>query len=284
MGLLLIASPEELPFIMTKPLLPVTRLPMIRILLITSGVIIILDCLALIALGKINFGTVVPLMIGIIFVVHGVYWLRIRQFIERNRLLKRLWYGLWVLFVLWLISFGIFIGSLQQQIELSKQPVAQVAAIMILGSGTEDGRPTPTLAERLDRAVPIIKAQPQALVITTGGIGFGRTQSEAEVMANYLHKVHNIAFARVLQEGKSTSTEENMSYSQALLAQHQVSLDEPIAIVTSDFHTIRAVAIARHQGYEQPIAVASTTPLSIRYNSWFREYFAFVSGWLLGEY
>lgn len=269
---------------MTKPLLPVTRLPMIRILLIISGVIIILDCLALMALGKINFGTVVPLMIGIIFVVHGVYWLRIRQFIERNRLLKRLWYGLWVLFVLWLISFGIFIGSLQQQIELSKQPVAQVAAIMILGSGTKDGRPTPTLAERLDRAVPIIKAQPQALVITTGGIGFGRTQSEAEVMANYLHKVHNIAFARVLQEGKSTSTEENMSYSQALLAQHQVSLDEPIAIVTSDFHTIRAVAIARHQGYEQPIAVASTTPLSIRYNSWFREYFAFVSGWLLGEY
>ena len=59
---------------------------------------------------------------------------------------------------------------------------------------------------------------------------------------------------------------------------------QKIAIVTSDFHTIRAAAIAKHQGYQRPILLASPTPLSIRYNAWFREYFAFVSGWLFGEY
>ena len=269
---------------MLKRLLPVTRFPMIRIFLSITGVIIIIDCVVLMMLGKINFGSVVPFIIGAIFVAHAIYWPRIQRFIGRSRLFKRLWYGLWSLFILWLISFGIFIYTLQQQIELSKQPVAEVAAIIILGSGTKDGKPSPTLAKRLDRAVPIINAQPQALVITTGGIGFGRVQSEAEIMANYLNVAHGIGLDRVLQESKSTSTEENLIYSQQLLAQHNVSLAAPIAIVTSDFHIIRAKAIAHHQGYQQPIAVASSTPLSIRYNSWFREYFAFVSGWLLAEY
>ena len=30
--------------------------------------------------------------------------------------------------------------------------------------------------------------------------------------------------------------------------------------------------------------VSAPTPLLIRYNAWLREYFAFISGWLLDEY
>lgn len=264
---------------MSKPLLI-----MIRLLLTVVGLVIVIDCLALMIMDKINFGTVLPFMIGAIFVAHGVYWQRIGYFIERQPLFKRLWYGLWSLFILWLVSFGVFIGVLQQQIALSKQPLPTVAAIIILGSGTVDGKPTPTLASRLDTAAPIIKAQPQALVVTSGGVGFGRQRSEAAVMASYLNEAHDIPLSRVTQEGRSTSTEENLIYTQSLLAQQGVALTAPIAIVTSDFHIIRAETIAKHQGYTQPIPVASPTPLSIRYNAWFREYFAFVSGWLLGEY
>ncbi|MGP5134978.1 YdcF family protein [Psychrobacter cibarius] len=159
-----------------------------------------------------------------------------------------------------------------------------VAAIIILGSGTVAGKPTPTLAKRLDTAVPLIETQPDALVMTSGGVGFQRTRSEADIMATYLHEAHGVPFERILQEGKSTSTEENLANSRTLLEAKGLSITDPIAIVTSDFHSIRAASIARHQGYTQPITVASPTPLSIRYNAWFREYFAFVSGWLLGEY
>lgn len=261
-----------------------TLLTAARVVLTVVGVVVVVDCVTLMAVGKINFGTVVPFIIGVIFIAHGVFWHSIRKLVMQQRWLNRVWIALWGVFGLWLISFGIFIGLLQQQITLSKQRAPTVAAIIVLGSGTVDGKPTPTLAKRLDAAVPLISAQPTAIVITSGGVGFQRSRSEADIMATYLHEVHGIALNRVLQEGKSTSTEENLIYSQTLLAQHHISLAEPIAIVTSDFHTIRAVAIARHQGYAQPITVASPTPLSIRYNSWFREYFAFVSGWLLGEY
>ena len=63
-----------------------------------------------------------------------------------------------------------------------------------------------------------------------------------------------------------------------------IQLNEPIAIVTSDFHTLRAAAIAHKQGYRHIITVAAPTPLINLYNSWLREYFAYGSGWLLNEF
>ncbi len=259
-------------------------LPIARVLLTIAGVVLIIDCAALMVMGKINFGTLIPFLLGIVFVTHGIYWQRIRAFIARRLFYKRLWYVLWGIFALWLVSFIVFIGTLQQHIQRSLQPPPKVAAIIVLGSGTVDGKPTPTLARRLDTAAPIIKGQPHAVVVTSGGVGIGRSRSEANIMATYLQQSHGIDFERIRQEGKSTSTEENLFYSKAILGAQDVAITQPIAIVTSDFHTIRARAIARHQGYGQPITVASPTPLSIRYNAWFREYFAFVSGWLFGEY
>ena len=259
-------------------------LKVLRVILTITGLVLIVDCLILMAADKVNFGTVLPLLIGIIFIAHGLFWPAIRNFISKSKKLMFSWYALWSLFTIWLISFGIFISSLQQQIKRGEQPLQQVAAIIILGSGTVDGQPTPTLAARLNTAAPIIYSQPQALVVTSGGIGLGNTRSEANIMATYLQQTHSVPMQRILQEGKSTSTEENLLNTQAILKAQGVTLDDPIAIVTSDFHTIRSAAIARHQGYSQPIMLASPTPLSIRYNAWFREYFAFVSGWALGEY
>jgi uncharacterized SAM-binding protein YcdF (DUF218 family) len=56
-----------------------------------------------------------------------------------------------------------------------------------------------------------------------------------------------------------------------------------VAVVTSDFHTLRAQRIARKVGYTRTISVPAPTPLYIRYNAWLREYFATASSWLLRE-
>ena len=257
---------------------------LLRVSLSVIGIIIIVDCAILIALSKINFGSVVPFLLGVGFVAHGIFWNSIKKFIGQRRWLSRFWYAVWILFFIWLLSFGVFIYALHQQIKQSAKPIPEVAAIIVLGSGTVEGKPTPTLANRLDTAAPIIHSQKNALAITSGGIGFGKIHSEANIMARYLYDTHDIPLKRILQEGKSTSTAENLIYSQLLLAEKGISINSPIAIVTSDFHIIRAASIARHQGYSQSIMLASPTPLSIRYNAWFREYFAFVSGWLFGEY
>ena len=256
----------------------------VRVILTIIGSLMIVDCTILMTVGKVNFGSVVPFLVGMVFVAHGIFWRNIIRFIYQNRWLNRLWYGLWMVFFIWLISFGIFVYALQQQIKQSAKPIPEVAAIIVLGSGTVAGKPTPTLAKRLDTAAPLIDSQKSTLVITSGGIGFGQTRSEAYIMATYLYDTYDIPLKHILQEGQSTSTAENLIYSQEILVAKGISIKAPIAIVTSDFHIIRAANIARHQGYVRPIMIASPTPLSIRYNAWFREYFAFVSGWLFGEY
>ena len=118
----------------------------------------------------------------------------------------------------------------------------------------------------------------------TGGLGFKEQITEAEVMSAYLQKQHQIDPSRILLEDQSTSTQQNLRNAQPLLKAHQISLNQPIVIATSDFHILRAKAIAKHQGYQQILSISAPTPLYIRYNSWLREYFAFMSGWLLNEY
>ena len=103
-------------------------------------------------------------------------------------------------------------------------------------------------------------------------------------MRQYLVDQHHIPAHRIYTEEQSTSTELNLFNSKKILAQQHISIEQPIAIVTSDFHIPRSRAIAIRQGYQSPIMIGAKTPLETRYNAWLREYFAFISGWLLNEY
>lgn len=255
-----------------------------RALLLIIGLVLTVDCTLLIAADQINFGTVVPFLIGIIFIVHAAFWSKIQNLLSRHQYLRRVWNTLWAGFGIWLLSFIVFAFTLHSHIKQDNELVQSVDAIIILGGGIQGGIPTPTLASRLDTAVPLIEEQPEAIVITSGGVGIGETRSEGEAMAQYLYALHGIPLENIYQEKKSTSTEENFLFSQQILADKGISLDDPIAIVTSDFHIPRSKAIAEKQGYTHIVTLASPTPLATRYNSWFREYFAYISGWILGEY
>ena len=103
-------------------------------------------------------------------------------------------------------------------------------------------------------------------------------------MSSYLQQNHHIPASQIILEDKSTSTELNLKNSQSLLEAQHINIQQPIAIVTSDFHTLRAAAIARKQGYRHISMLGASTPLATRYNAWLREYFAYASGWLLDEY
>ena len=119
--------------------------------------------------------------------------------------------------------------------------------------------------------------------MVSGGVDFGETHSEAQVMGDYL-RAAGLPAGRIVQEEKSSSTEQNLLLSKPLLAQRGVSTDQPVHLVTSDFHTLRSRWIARRAGYEQVSLVGAPTPLYVRYNAWLREYFAVLSGFVLREF
>lgn len=252
------------------------------------GLLLALDAVALFVMGKMNVGTVIPLLIGGWLLIHGLHWQEIGQYLQAHSGFKTAWQLVWAGFLLWLVSFMAFVIVLKQAIDTGNHAMTQITfspkAVLTLGSGFKDGKPTPVLASRLDKTAELEKIYPNALLVLTGGVDLNETQSEAEVMANYLQQHYAISPAKMRLEDKSTSTELNLQNSQPILTENGIGLGEPIAIVTSDFHTLRAKAIAKKQGYSDVQTFGSITPLSIRYNAWLREYFAFVSGWILKEY
>lgn len=255
----------------------------IRIFIALIGLVLFFDGAILIAFKKIHIGTVIPLVLGLFLCVYSLYYYHIERFFFYHFRLHSIWRFGWLCFWVWLISLGYFFNHLSKSNPIN-QKVPTAEAIIVLGSGVENGEPSVTLAKRLDRAAPVARSQPNAKLIVSGGVDFGEVDSEALVMSRYLQKNYHIPASQILLEDKSTSTELNLINSQPLLKAHSITIQQPIIIVTSDFHTPRAAAIAKKQGYSNFTMLGSTTPLSTRYNAWLREYFAYVSGWLLNEY
>ena len=67
----------------------------LRYLLIIVGLILVIDCIFLIAADKINFGTVVPFLLGMIFIAHGIFWPKIKKLLGKYHYLRNIWKTLW---------------------------------------------------------------------------------------------------------------------------------------------------------------------------------------------
>ncbi len=162
-------------------------------------------------------------------------------------------------------------------------PARPAAAILVLGSGINQGQPSPIL-NRLDTAAKYAERYPNTLIIMTGGRNFWERQSEAEVMQSYIHTNYPQLKNPISLEDQSRSTQQNLQYSQAILNSNILIEMSQLRLSPAIFIALVPGAIARHQGYQQVISLSASTPQNVRYNSWLREYFALISGWLLNEY
>lgn len=260
-----------------------TQYTLLRALLFIFGLILFLDGLLLVLQRKIHLGTLLPLGIGLFLLIYALCYRQINQFMAQSQKLKTLWRLGWILFITWLVSLAGFFIYLTQY-NHPTVPNSNIAVIIVLGSGIIQGQASPTLAARLDSAAQLAVQQPHAVIVVSGGLDHAETKTEADIMAQYLTDHYQIVTTRILKEQQSTSTALNLANSAQLLAQHGINKNTNIAIVTSDFHTLRAAAIAKKQGYKHVIMVNAPTPLATRYNAWLREYFAYISGAVLAEY
>ena len=91
----------------------------------------------------------------------------VKKFAHRPRVLRWIYLG-WTAFWLWLASVIIFYFlSLQS---FSTPQISTPRAIIVLGSGVENGQPSAILAERLNSAAYYAQHHPQALIILSGGL------------------------------------------------------------------------------------------------------------------
>jgi len=247
-----------------------------------AGALLVADAIFLMFLGVISVGVMLPFAMGLALLALGLRWKAMQQWLDARPRRRTAWHWTWMAWWAWAVTVALFWSVLARA--GSDAPLAQPpSAIVVLGSGTPKGKASPVLAARLDLALQQAVRYPQALVIVSGGIDFGQTRSEAEIMGDYLREA-GLPAQRIVQEERSTSTEENLLFTKPLLAQRGLRAQGPVQLVTSDFHTLRARWIARRAGYEQVSLAGAPTPLYVRYNAWLREYFAVMLGFVRREF
>ena len=144
--------------------------------------------------------------------------------------------------------------------------------VIVLGCAIlKDGTVTPLLRGRCDAAIKTWKAGGcRAKIICSGGQGPNEVISEAQSMANYLVS-QGVPQSDVLLEDKSTTTEENLRYSHAIIDERGGATRCTIA--TNSYHCLRAAMFARREGLNA-VCVGGRTAAFYYPAAFFREYVA----------
>ncbi len=202
-------------------------------------------------------------------------------FKSANRLIGLLWqHTAWrvVLIVLGaLLTLAIVLAIITTVCMCSasaRQPEGDVT-VVVLGCKVNGESPSLTLRNRLDTAVGYLQSHPDVDCVVSGGQGEDEAISEAECMRRYL-VANGISEERIYMEDQSTSTRENLAFSQQIIAEN--GLEPTVAIVTNEYHQYRSAQIAKSLGINT-YAVPTATPLWLFPTYYFREMLAIVYEW-----
>jgi uncharacterized SAM-binding protein YcdF (DUF218 family) len=150
--------------------------------------------------------------------------------------------------------------------------------VIVLGAGIHGEQVSRPLAYRLDSAVDYHKKNPRAVIIVCGGQGFQEDITEALAMERYLI-AKGIPQEKIIQEDKSTSTYENISFAKEILDGYFPDGFSSV-VITNDFHVYRATQIAQYAGVSAKHMGAPTVWYALP-ASYMREIFSVVKMWFV---
>lgn len=146
--------------------------------------------------------------------------------------------------------------------------------VIVLGAGVNGTEPSLSLYNRLTAALGFLERSPDAVAIVSGGQGSGELISEAECMRRWL-EARGVAPERIVMEPNATNTRENLKFSFDIIAGREGgAYPDAVAIVSSEYHLLRAKMQAKKLGVRDCAGVAAKTTLPVlRVNYFIREAF-----------
>jgi len=132
-----------------------------------------------------------------------------------------------------------------------------VDAIVVLGTTQYNGRPSPTLRARLDRALAVYEGGYAPYVVVTGGKQEGDEFTEAEASRDYLVE-RGVPDAAVLLEPQGRDSWQSMQGVAEILRAR--GLDR-VLLVSDGFHLFRLKLMARDLGLEAYASAAVDSPI-----------------------
>lgn len=142
--------------------------------------------------------------------------------------------------------------------------------IIVLGARVVETRITPLLAARIDKGIELLENSPDAMLIMSGGQGPGEETAEGEAMAEYARQ-RGVNSEKIIVEGQSCSTEENLLFSRALMEK----ANPKVIVVTTAYHVFRALLLARRQGMKC-VGVGAKTKWYFTWNALIREFIGYL--------
>jgi len=148
----------------------------------------------------------------------------------------------------------LILQPLEDRFAVPSEPPKEVDAIIMLGGATL-GRPSAArgiaelndAGDRLTTTLWLANQYPEAKILVSGGSGVMTSDGEAEATtAQRFFLAHGIAPERLVLEGESRNTDENVANTKVLLGDDAKTL----ILVTSAFHMPRSVGIFRQAGID----------------------------------
>ena len=161
---------------------------------------------------------------------------------RRRRWRRRVVRGIGLVLVLLMAYLAVtFIQVWRASSEDGAQPAD---AIVVLGAAQYDGRPSPVLEARLQRALDLYEMGLAPLIVVTGGRQDGDTFTEATSGYNWLAH-EGVPNDAILKEVNGRSTYESLAATARFLRDDDVM---EVVLVTDGYHALRVSGIAREVG------------------------------------
>ena len=250
----------------------------LQIALIVIGVLGLIWFLTPYAVGRImNLGNGTGAVIMALIMAYGAFMPKINQAIKKlyaQKIGKVILTGILVMVAAVILLAGVETAFM---IKAATAKPSEDATVVVLGCRAYGSRPSIMLASRLDAAYEYLMEHPDATCIVSGGQGPDESMPEAECMYLYLTE-KGIAPERIYQENRSTSTRENLLFSQEIIEAE--GLNPEIAIVTNEYHEYRASRVGNDLKMECS-AIPSKTPLWLFPTYYMRELYGILYEWVL---
>ncbi len=240
---------------------------------------------AILWIKRVDF-CVIWLLAAVFFAAVGGYLLYCGKYPDGYRLPVALTIAFGVLtaagLALFLIAEGLILRTMLEK------PQKDLDYIIVLGAQVRGTAPSRALLRRLEKAEKYLKENPETLAVLSGGQGDGEDITEAQCMYDYL-TAHGIEKERLIKEDRSTSTQENLNFSAAVMGEYFAAhspdsvKEMRVGILSNNFHVYRAKLLAEKEGYTNISGIPAASDWRLQIHYLVREFFALMKEKIVGN-
>ena len=166
------------------------------------------------------------------------------------------------------VVFGLWFQRLYKA-STRNETVEPDAVLIVLGGMIRDGRPVPTIQNRLHVAADLWRESPERIILLTGGRTTDRSTTEAEAMSRWIQEREGVPESSLILEPTAINTEQNIARSVEILRAAGLD-DRQKCIVSNDYHLYRALALGRAYA-DGLVGVGAPVPQKSVLQQWCRE-------------